>query len=678
MRQHQSPDDLRDRIIGILTNPWAPVTAGLLFLLASGAALLSVMLGSHAEDERDALAAIIREARAGNHLQASQLALSMRRPPEQLPKLLEWFYFNDPDTPLDQIDLPTLSAFIDDNQHWPGTRTLEIKREAKLARVRPPAEMLAYYAKHPPVSTSAQRRHLIARLEAGDFDAAASEIRHQWATRWMKSDDERAFEATFGELLQAEDRRRRVAFLLMTGKRTDARRHYDDLDPDWLAFAEAVDADRGGDASLAEALPNDMLRHPAFVVPTVLALDAEGEHEAAEAALLSIPTEMRMPEQEWRARHILIRQALKDQDFDLALGLAQRHGLEDGRNRAEAEWLKGWVALTRLSLPHPAQEAFERSLSTTDETRLRARARYWLAQALRAQGDEAGAENQLEACAGHAHTFYGQACLSALGRKLFDARYPRPRPARGLSDADLAELVTWARTLHEMGINSLGERFLHALNSAARTEDDLAALMTLLDEVGRDDLSLLFAIRAADRGLYNPDALLPQLDIQPARGLRVDEALVHAIAWQESKFRIGAVSRSGALGLMQVLPATAKAMAERHRLPFDEASLTKDARYNLTLGAAYLQDLQRRFEDADLLAIAAYNGGPGNTRRWMREFGDPRTNAIEALVWMESISFGETREYARQVTALYNLYRARIARGAVEILMPRHLLGSRK
>ena len=62
----------------------------------------------------------------------------------------------------------------------------------------------------------------------------------------------------------------------------------------------------------------------------------------------------------------------------------------------------------------------------------------------------------------------------------------------------------------------------------------------------------------------------------------------------------------------------------------------------------------------------------------MRQFGDPRTNAIKALVWRESISFGETREYARQVTALYNLYRARIASGAVEILMPRHLLGSRK
>ena len=54
MRQDQSPDDLRDRLVGILTSPWAPVTAGLLFLLAISIALLSVLLGSRAEDEREA------------------------------------------------------------------------------------------------------------------------------------------------------------------------------------------------------------------------------------------------------------------------------------------------------------------------------------------------------------------------------------------------------------------------------------------------------------------------------------------------------------------------------------------------------------------------------------------------------------------------------------------------
>ena len=82
---------------------------------------------------------------------------------------------------------------------------------------------------------------------------------------------------------------------------------------------------------------------------------------------------------------------MKEQNFDLALGLAQRHGLEVGDNRAEAEWMKGWIALTRLSLPHPAQEAFERSLASAEDVRLQDRANYWLAQALRARGQDARA-----------------------------------------------------------------------------------------------------------------------------------------------------------------------------------------------------------------------------------------------------------------------------------------------
>ena len=164
MKQDQTTDDFRERLIGALTSPWAPLTAGVVFLLAIGLALVSVMMGSRTEDERDTLVAIVHEARAGNHLQASQLALTLRQAPNELPKLLEWFYFSDPDTPLENIDLPTLSAFIDANQHWPGALALEIKREVKLAETRPPAEMLAYFADHPPVTKAAQRRHLVAQL----------------------------------------------------------------------------------------------------------------------------------------------------------------------------------------------------------------------------------------------------------------------------------------------------------------------------------------------------------------------------------------------------------------------------------------------------------------------------------------------------------------------------------
>jgi soluble lytic murein transglycosylase len=677
MNGNTEQDDLRERVATAMASPWVPVAAALVFLLAILAALLSVLFNSRNDGQQVALTEVIRTARAGNHVQASQLALSLKRPPDGLPKLLQWFYLIDPKTPIEAIELDELDAFLTANQHWPGTKAMEVKRERLLAQERSPAEMLEYYAEFKPTTEAGRRRALQAQLQAGDFEDAVAKIRRLWASKRFAFQDELTFEETFADYLREEDYRARVSHLLMGKQRADARRFYDHLNDEWRAFAEALDADIGGDSTLREALPISFQRHPAFVLPEVLALDAAGENDAAQAALARIPPDLRVPELEWRARHILIRQALKEQNFDLALGLAQRHGLDVGNDRAEAEWMKGWIALTRLGLPHPAQEAFERSLTFSEDVRLQDRARYWLAQAMRARGLNLAAEHELELCAAHAHSFYGQACMSALGRKLFENDFPRANANKGLKSDELAELTFWANTLWDMEIGSLAERFVYALSTAAQTPSDFDALVTLARENGKQRITLIMARNAAERGLYELKSLLPKLTIEPARGLRVDEALVHAIAWQESKFQTGAVSRSGALGLMQILPPTARAMAQRHDLEFKEEALTRDARYNLTLGAAYLQDLQSRFKDADLLAISAYNAGPGNTQRWMREFGDPRTNAIEPLVWMESISYGETRDYARRVTALYNLYRARFANGPVEILMPRHLLGSR-
>lgn len=678
MNTNPEQDDLRERVAALMASPLVPIAAGMVFLLAILAAVMSVLFSNRNEDQQEALTAVIRAARAGNHVQASQLAFTLKTQPDGLPKLLQWFYLVDPKTPIENIDLAELDAFLTTNQHWPGTKTMEVKRERLLSQARSPAEMLEYYAAFKPTTEAGRRRALQAELQAGDFERAVAEIRRQWASKRFGFQDELTFERTFTDYLREEDYRARVSHLLMNKQRADARRYYPKLNEEWQAFAQALDDHIGGDSTRKDALPVGFQRHPAFVLPEVLALDAEGKHAEAQTALGRIPAALRLPDLEWRARHILIRQALKEQKFDLALGLAQRHGLEVGDARAEAEWMKGWIALTRLGLPHPAQEAFERSLGSAEDLRLQDRARYWLAQAMRARGNTQGAERELAVCAAHAHTFYGQACMSDLGRKLFESDYPRTNANKGLKSEEMKELAFWAKTLWSMEIGSLAERFVFAMSTAAQTPDDFAALVAMARENGKHSLTLTMARNAAERGLYELESLLPKLTIEPARGLRVDEALVHAIAWQESKFQTGAVSRSGALGLMQVLPGTARAMADRHELEFKEEALTRDARYNLTLGAAYLQDLQSRFKDADLLAISSYNAGPGNTQRWMQEFGDPRTNAIEPLVWMESISFGETRDYARRVTALYNLYRARFASGPVEILMPRHLLGSRR
>lgn len=99
-------------------------------------------------------------------------------------------------------------------------------------------------------------------------------------------------------------------------------------------------------------------------------------------------------------------------------------------------------------------------------------------------------------------------------------------------------------------------------------------------------------------------------------------------------------------------------MARHLGIDWDEERMTRDAGYNFTIGAAYLDQLATRFDGNLLLAIASYNAGPGNIDRWIADFGNPSDPSVDAEVWVESIPFRETRNYVKDVLARYNLYRA--------------------
>lgn len=107
-------------------------------------------------------------------------------------------------------------------------------------------------------------------------------------------------------------------------------------------------------------------------------------------------------------------------------------------------------------------------------------------------------------------------------------------------------------------------------------------------------------------------------------------------------------SPAGALGIAQVMPVTAPEAARLAGLPWDEERFKNDADYNRALGKAYLGRQLETFGDARL-AAAAYNAGPGNVQKWLREFGDPRTGEISMADWVAKIPFKETRDYVEAV-----------------------------
>ncbi|WP_310622275.1 lytic transglycosylase domain-containing protein [Flexibacterium corallicola] len=138
---------------------------------------------------------------------------------------------------------------------------------------------------------------------------------------------------------------------------------------------------------------------------------------------------------------------------------------------------------------------------------------------------------------------------------------------------------------------------------------------------------------------------------------RVPLSLLLAVIWQESRFNVTAVSPAGALGLMQVMPATARDIVNSvgSRLRMD--LLAGNGDYNVAIGSKYLGDLLTYYNGNMMLAIAAYNAGRTNVDDWITRFGDPRVSLTAAIIWCESIPFKETRGYVQKVLAAYVIYK---------------------
>ncbi|HXH25368.1 MAG TPA: lytic transglycosylase domain-containing protein, partial [Vicinamibacterales bacterium] len=141
-------------------------------------------------------------------------------------------------------------------------------------------------------------------------------------------------------------------------------------------------------------------------------------------------------------------------------------------------------------------------------------------------------------------------------------------------------------------------------------------------------------------------------DVEAAAGQTgLDPFLVAAVVREESSYYPRAVSRAGARGLMQLMPSTARPLAEGRGLAFADGDLLDDPRLNIEMGANYLATLLREFGDPRI-ALAAYNAGPGRVRGWLKA---RRATDLEA--WVEMIPFDETRAYVKRVMHSWQEYR---------------------
>jgi soluble lytic murein transglycosylase len=177
--------------------------------------------------------------------------------------------------------------------------------------------------------------------------------------------------------------------------------------------------------------------------------------------------------------------------------------------------------------------------------------------------------------------------------------------------------------------------------------------------LGLPDQAVAVARMAGRDGTVLPQAGWPLAASPPDQP--VPAAVALGIIRQESSFDPGAVSPSGARGLMQLMPATARLVGQQTGAgPITVSALTDDTDTNMRLGTAYLGQLIGRFNGSLPLAIAAYNAGPNRVDEWLGENGDPRGSDEATMIdWIELIPFSETRNYVQRVIENIGVYRAK-------------------
>ena len=274
--------------------------------------------------------------------------------------------------------------------------------------------------------------------------------------------------------------------------------------------------------------------------------------------------------------------------------------------------MAGWIALRFLDRPADAYRHFKALHGKVRFPVSLARAAYWAGRASEAAGGPVAPGLWYRKAANYPTTYYGQL---AARRMHPDARWRLGVPWP-VSEDDVVrfagrELVHAIRYLFEIDRPKLLKPFFLRLNDLVSGPGERRLLALLALKVGRPDLAVRTAKLAAKAGEPKDVSGYP---ITPLPAVAISPALTYAIIRQESEFRNGAVSRAGASGLMQLMPATAKRTARKLRLPYRKSLLLRPD-YNIRLGGAHMASLLRKYDKSLVLSLAAYNAGDGRANR---------------------------------------------------------------
>lgn len=571
-----------------------------------------------------------------------------------------------------------LAQFIRHNPEWPGIKGMRALAENSMPSNLTPTEVAAWFTDYPPLTARGTDRYLQALFEQGRKDIAKKFLADWWADTLMTREEQKALYAKYGLFIDREAHTRRLDRLLFAEQYTNARAIAALLGPGYPELTEARIAlaeEKPNAGAVINQVPRKLQEDPGLLYERLRWRRRNNlDIEAMEILHKNPPADrIQNPEDWWKERHIIIRRLIERKSFESAYLLAEDHMQKEGTSYAEAEWMAGWLALRFLDKPQRALEHFEALYAKVETPVSKARAAYWAGRAAKAMSAQDIAQKWYKEAAKYQTVFYGQMAGAELG---MEEALPNAAPPAITAEDEAAlnarEMIQAAKLFDAAGMRKESSRFVQAFAESENTPKAFLFAAETAADMGHNDDAVRISKEATKQGLFLTAQSYPVIANQ-LRNVPIEWALVHAIIRQESMFDSGAESPAGALGMMQLMPGTAREVAKKLGVAHQTGWLLQRPDHNIQLGSKYLSDMINRFDGSYAMAAAAYNAGPGRVNEWIEDFGDPRTGQVDMIDWIEMIPISETRNYVQRVMEATYVYRLRLKNVQKQPFIPIHI-----
>ena len=580
---------------------------------------------------------------------------------EVLKKIIDWHFLNQNNN--SKFFLKT-NNFIIENPDWPQKKFFRKKMELFIDSNLSNKETIQFFEQNPPLTTKGAVNYVDALRKENGLESVKNIARKTWIERKFTKRQSKDFYKRYKKVLRVKDHIQRIERLTWIGRSYEARRMLPLISKNKrnLYNAKIILRRRAGNADHAVSLINkELLSDPGIIYERLRWRRKSKLYKTAFELIDPLPNNLKYEKKWWLEISIIVRKLIENKEYQKAYNLIKDFSSKSNDLISESEWYAGWIAYEFLNLdPQIYVNHFLNSYENTTHKGEKAKSAYWTGKSYEKINDKELSTLWYTNSSKFVTEFYGQLSFEKIknNKPLITNEELYGKNLFIKEDLNFIESDVYKATelMLANGTRKNAKIFISNLIYNSKSPGQLQIIAKLSKDFDRLDLAIKAAKYAKKKNIYLYHYAYPQLTNYKNIYKDVEKELVYGVIKQESAFDPKAISRVGARGLMQIMPATASKVSKKIKLSYSKNRLTSDMQYNINIGSYYLNSLIEEY-DSYLLALIGYNAGPRRIKRWIKRFGDPRKNNIDEVSWIEKIPIKETRLYVKIVLSNLQVYR---------------------